>query len=129
MIQVLASSNVRAGGMSAGFPCGAPLSAHLPTLAISSALNEGSFLYFWMPMFFSMYQGGMTPRCGPMEVRCLIAFAQGRTSSYDTRDIGATPSGRWQFWQLRARTGAMSFANVTLSGTAAGSARRDTTAG
>jgi YVTN family beta-propeller protein len=46
MAQVLPSSNCRGGGMSAGFPCGAPLSAHLPTLAISSALSEGSFLYF-----------------------------------------------------------------------------------
>src|ERR687887_2309967 len=31
-------------------------------------------------------------------------------------DIGATPSGRWQFWQLRCRIGAMSFVNVTSGG-------------
>jgi hypothetical protein len=32
-----------------------------------------------------------------MPVRCFIARAQGLTSSYVTSDIGATPSGRWQF--------------------------------
>src|SRR5436190_21414600 len=64
-------------------------------------------------MFFSMYQGGITPRCGPIAVRCLIARAYGRTSSYVTSGIGATPSGRWQFWQLRWRIGAMSLVNVT----------------
>jgi hypothetical protein len=70
-----------AGGMSAGFPRGAPLSAHLAIIAISSELSDGSFLYFWIPMFFSMYHGGMTPAFGPMPVRCLIERAQGRTSS------------------------------------------------
>ena len=67
--------------MSAGLPRGAPLSAHFATFAISSSLREGSSLNFWMPMFFSMYQGGITPARGPMPVRCLIARAQGRTSS------------------------------------------------
>ncbi|PYR05821.1 MAG: hypothetical protein DMF99_27440 [Acidobacteria bacterium] len=33
--------------------------------------------------------------------------------------IGATPSGRWQFWQLRCRIGAISFVNVTSDGAAA----------
>ena len=47
-------------------------------------------------MFFSTYHGGMTPACGPIPVRCLIARAHGRTSAYVTSDIGATPSGRWQ---------------------------------
>src|SRR5580765_3181823 len=69
-----------------------------------------------MPTFFSMYQGGITPRCGPIEVRCLMARAYGRTSSYVTSDIGATPSVRWQFWQLRCRIGTMSFVNVTEAG-------------
>jgi len=35
-----------------------------------------------------------------------------------TSDIGATPSGRWQFSQLRCRIGAMSFVNVTSRVTA-----------
>src|SRR5437588_12815613 len=82
-----------------------------------------------MPTFFSMYHGGITPRCGPIEVRCLMALAQGRTSSYETSDIGATPSGRWQFWQLLWRIGAMSLANVTFSGTATVSAFTDTMVG
>jgi hypothetical protein len=34
-----------------------------------------------MPMFFSTYQGGITPAFGPMPVRCLIARAHGRASS------------------------------------------------
>src|SRR5689334_905879 len=82
-----------AGGMSAGLPRGAPLSAHFAILAISSSLSEISPLYFWMPMFFSINHGGMTPACGPTEVRAFIARAHGRTSSYVRRDMGAPPSG------------------------------------
>ena len=62
-------------------PRAAPVSAHLPIMAISLSLKDGSSLYFWIPTFFSMYQGGITPRWGPIEVRCLIVRAQGRTSS------------------------------------------------
>ena len=76
------SSHLSAGGMSAGFPRGAPLSAHFAIRAISLSLSDGSFLYFWMPMFFSTYQGGMTPAFGPTPVRVLMARAQGRTCSY-----------------------------------------------
>src|SRR3954470_2015501 len=68
-------------GRSAWLPRGAPLSAHFPIVAISSSLSDGSYLNFWMPMFFSTNHGGMTPACGPIAVRCLIARAQGRTSS------------------------------------------------
>ncbi len=75
------SANTRAGGMSAGLPRAAPVSAQRATRAISSSLSDGSSLYSWMPMFFSMYQGGMTPARGPIPVRCLIARAHGRTSS------------------------------------------------
>src|SRR5215470_18259832 len=113
---VLRLSNFRGGGMSAGLPCGAPLSAHVPIIAISASDSDGSFLYCWMPTFFSMYHGGITPRCGPIDVRCLIARAYGRTSSYVTRDIGATPSERWQFWQLRCRIGAMCLVKVGSAG-------------
>ena len=67
--------------MSAGLPRGAPASAHVAIAAISSSLREGSFLKCWMPMFFSTYQGGMTPALGPMPVRCLMARAHGRASS------------------------------------------------
>src|SRR5262245_49381495 len=101
--------------MSAGLPRGAPLSAHFAILEISSSLSEGSFLKLWMPMFFSMYHGGMTPACGPIPVRALMALAYGRTSSYVDSDIGATPSARWQFSQLRCRTGAISFVYVTCA--------------
>ena len=64
-----------------GLPRGAPLSAHVAIIATSFALSDGSSLYCWMPMFFSMYHGGITPACGPMPVRCLMARAHGRTSS------------------------------------------------
>ena len=94
--------------MSAGLPRGAPLSAHLATIATSSSLNDGSSRNSWMPMFFSTYHGGMTPACGPIPVRCLMARAHGRTSSYVLSAIGATPSTRWHFSQLRCRIGAMS---------------------
>src|SRR5207247_10109027 len=116
MVQVSRDSNLRGGGISAALPCGAPVSAHRAIFAISASLSDGSFLYFWMPTFFSMYHGGITPRCGPIDVRCLIDRAHGRTSSYVTSDIGATPSGRWQFWQLRCRIGAISLVNVTSAG-------------
>src|ERR671913_1248171 len=66
-----------------------------------------------MPMFFSMYQGGITPALSRSAVRCFIERDHGRLSSYVRSDIGATWPGRWQFWQLRCRIGAMSFVKVT----------------
>src|SRR5690349_11481346 len=74
-----------------------------------------------MPMFFSIYQGGMAPALSRIAVRAFIERAHGLASSYVRSDIGATWPGRWQFWQLRCRIGAMSLVNVT-SGTAAGAA-------
>ena len=87
--------------MSAGLPRGAPLSTHRAILAISASLSDGSSWNFWMPMFRSTYHGGMTPAFGPMAVRCFIARAHGLTSSYVVNGIGAAPSARWQFSQLR----------------------------
>ena len=69
-------------------------------------------------MFFSMYHGGITPARGPMPVRALIERAHGRASSYVMSGIGPAPFGRWQFWQLRCRIGAMSFAKVTWAAAA-----------
>ena len=63
--------------MSAGLPCGAPLSTQLAIFAISSSLSEESSLNFWMPMFLSMNQGGISRAA----VLRLIARAHGRTSS------------------------------------------------
>src|SRR5438874_8506875 len=88
-----ASPSRRGGGKSAGFPSGAPLSTHLEILAISRSLRELSFLYFWIPMSFSTYQGGMTPGLSRKAVRNLMDFAQGRTSWYVMSDMGATESG------------------------------------
>ena len=60
-------------------------------------------------MFLSMNHGGISRAA----VRALRARAQGRTSEYVTRDIGAPPPARWQFSQERCRTGATSFVKVT----------------
>ena len=62
--------------MSAGLPCGAPLSTHAAIAASSSSLSEGSSLKRWTPMFLSMNQGGISRA----DVRFLMARAQGRTS-------------------------------------------------
>jgi hypothetical protein len=43
---------------------------------------------------------------------CLIARAQGRTSEYDIRDIGAIWCGRWQVTHLSKMSGATSRLNV-----------------
>ena len=69
------------GGRSFGSPSGAPLSAQAAIFAISSSLNDGSFLNRWMPMSFSMNHGGITPIVSRRPVRYFIARAQGRTSS------------------------------------------------
>ena len=67
--------------MSAASPRGAPLSTQAAMVAISTSLSDQSSLNRWMPMSFSMYQGGMTPMRLRSPVRCLIDRAQGRTSS------------------------------------------------
>ena len=68
-------------GRSAGSPSGAPLSTYIAIFRISSSDSEGSSLKRWMPMSFSMYQGGMTPDLSRSPVRFLIERAHGRTSS------------------------------------------------
>ena len=50
----------RGGGMSAGFPCGAPASTHLTMVAISSSVSDRSLLKCWMPTFLSMNHGGIS---------------------------------------------------------------------
>src|SRR4051812_29793403 len=73
-----------------------------------------------MPRSFSMYHGGIVPCLLRIAVRRLIDAAYGRTSSYVSSGIGAREFGRWQFWQLRCRIGAMSFVNVTVPAAARG---------
>ena len=116
MVHSALSSNTLTGGRSAGSPSGVPLSAQAAIIATCSSLREVSCLYCWMPMFFSTYQGGMAPARSRIAVRSLILRANRRVSSYVTSDMGATPTGLWQFWQLRCRIGAMSLLNVTSSG-------------
>ena len=76
-----APAKTRAGGMSAGFPRGAPLSTHAAMVSISASLSEMSSLNVWMPTSFSMNQGGITPMRFLSPVRCLMLRAHGRTSS------------------------------------------------
>ena len=76
--------------MSAGFPWTAPPSTHLTIVVISSSRNDGSFLYFWMPIVLSRNQGGISR----LLTRCLIDCAQGRASFYVSSDIGAISPGR-----------------------------------
>ena len=67
--------------MSAGLPRGAPPSAHLAIFAISSSLSDGSSLYCWMPMFFSMNHGGIAFGLLRRLVRSFMDRAHGRASS------------------------------------------------
>src|SRR5205809_3634497 len=106
---VLRSSSLGIGGMSAGFPCGAPASTHLTIVAISPSLNEGSSLYFWIPIVLSRNHGGISR----LLTRSLIERAHGRASVYERSDIGAISSGRWHRTQERLKIGATSFEYVT----------------
>ena len=75
------SANVSGGGRSDSSPRGAPLSTHAAIVASSGSLSDMSSLNSWIPTFFSMYHGGITPGLSRSCVRCLIARAYGRTSS------------------------------------------------
>src|SRR5262245_38222513 len=57
-----------------------------------------------MPTVLSICHGGIWR----VITRSRIAFAQGRTSSYVTSDIGAMESGLWHAWHFSCRIGAMS---------------------
>ncbi len=109
MCQRSASSNWRGGGMSAGFPRGAPAAAHADNVSISRSVSDGSSLNCRMPTVRSTCQGGICRA----STRCLIERAQGRASSYVSSDIGAIEPGRWQFWQDFWKIGATSLVNVT----------------
>src|SRR5712691_1788232 len=75
----LGPANLSGGGMSAGFPRGAPLSTHVAIFATSSSLREMSPLYCWMPTFFSMYHGGIASGLLRRPVLYLMDSAHGRT--------------------------------------------------
>jgi hypothetical protein len=57
-----------------------------------------------------MCQGGIWREA----TRALIERAQGRASSYETRDIGAIDPGSWHDWHFAWKIGAMSFEKVTV---------------
>ena len=71
-------TNLFPGGFNNLAPEMLPLAVQAAMAAISSSLSDQSSLNRWMPMSFSMYQGGMTPARGPRLVRIFIALAQGR---------------------------------------------------
>src|SRR5687767_7749460 len=109
MCHVSASANWRGGGMSAGFPCGAPASTHFMMVEMSASVSERSLLKCCTPMFLSMNHGGISRAT----TFCLIDLAHGRVCSYVTSDIGAMLPGRWHTWQLFWRMGATSLVKVT----------------
>src|SRR6266852_1449018 len=108
-VHLLVSVNSRGGGMSEGFPLGAPSSTHAAILAMSALLSERSCLKLWMPTVLSRVHGGISR----LTTLALTDRAQGRASSKVSNDIGAIDPGRWQSWQDRWRMGAMSLVKVT----------------
>src|SRR5688500_10678987 len=100
-------ANVGDGGISAAAPRAAPPSTHAAMVSISfcdrlMSLRIGNVCVMSAP------QGGISRAT----TFALIALAQGRASSYDSSDIGATSPGRWQFAHLAYMIGATSLANV-----------------
>src|SRR5688572_219956 len=100
-------ANFGDGGMSAALPRAAPPSTHAAMVAISlsdrlMSLRIGNVCVMSAP------QGGISRAT----TFALIALAQGRASSYESSDIGATSPGRWQFAHLPYMIGATSLANV-----------------
>ena len=102
------------GGMSAGLPRGAPLSAHFAIFAISVVAQRRIVLELLDADVLldvpGRHHAGLRADAG-----ALLDGARPRPRPLrrSTSDIGATPSARWQFWQLRCRIGAMSFVKVT----------------
>src|SRR5687768_5697834 len=72
-----------------GSPSGAPVSAHLTSVSISSADNEGSLAN--APCGASANHGGMRF----VRTASRIALAHGRVDLYVRNDIGPTSPGRW----------------------------------
>src|SRR5918993_2408649 len=100
-------ANFGDGGMSAALPLAAPPSTHAAIVSISfcdrlMSLRIGSDCDISAP------HGGISRDT----TLVLIALAQGRASSYDSSDIGATSPGLWQFAHLLYMIGATSLANV-----------------
>jgi hypothetical protein len=93
--------------MSAGLPLAAPPSTHAAMVSISFCVRLTS-LRIGRDCVMSAPHGGIS-RATTFD---LIAFAQGRASSYESNDIGATSPGRWQFAHLLNMIGATSLANV-----------------
>src|SRR5260370_41780457 len=74
-----------------------------------------------MPTVRSICHGGIWREA----TRCLMDFAQGRVSSYDTRDIGAMEFLRWQSWHFSWKIGTMSLWKVTAFAAVVSAANRD----
>ena len=80
MRHTVSSTAALGGGMSAPGYRTAPVSARLAIFATSRSLRDGSSLCFWMPMFFSMYHGGIAS-VGSDAGALLDGARHGRTSS------------------------------------------------
>ena len=73
------SSKTSGSGECRGSPLGVPFLAQVDIAAISASLNDGSFLYPCMPIFFSIYQGGIAPARSRSPVLYSISPAKGAT--------------------------------------------------
>src|SRR5258708_3573307 len=102
------AGKIFAGGLSFASPSGAPLSAQVEMMAISSGLKRRSLAK--CPYFGSANHGGII--C--VTTAALSALAHGRVSAKVSSDIGATSPGRWHSWQFFCRTGRTSLLKVTL---------------
>src|SRR5213594_2291900 len=104
------SGHCFAGGISFGSPFWTPASTHFTMVSICASDKDRSFLNFWMPTVLSICHGGIWR----VITRSRIAFAQGRTSSYVTSDIGAIESALWHAWHFSCNIGAMSLVKVIV---------------
>src|SRR5581483_6260804 len=100
------SGHTTGGGASFASPSGEPPSAHFAMVSISLGFSEWSFKK--CPTCGSANHGGIFRRA----TAAFIALAQGRTSLYVKKDIGATSPGRWQVWQFFCKIGRMSLLKV-----------------
>src|SRR4051812_41654355 len=101
------SANFGIGGRSASLPFGAPPSTHATMVSICACVRLRSLRIF-SECAGSAPHGGISRET----TLFLMTFAQGRTSSYDVRVIGATSPARWQLAQLLNTIGATSLVKV-----------------
>src|SRR5439155_3481223 len=111
------SANFGIGGRSESRPFGAPPSTHATMVSICACERLRS-LRILSVCAGSANQGGISRDI----TLFLLAFAHGRTSSYDVSVIGATSPLRWHATHLSYTIGATSLVKVGTAAAAAGPA-------